>query len=68
MKASLSRRPYRKHLILINNKYIPVKDWYRDNMYLFQNINGIPTSEQIGTVLINQGFTRTETETEVIYR
>jgi hypothetical protein len=45
------RRPYRKHLVLINNKYIPVKDWYRDNMPLFQNINGIPTSEQIGVVL-----------------
>jgi|LakMenEpi03Aug12_release.lakeMendotaPanAssembly.Ray.scaffolds.fasta_scaffold618917_3 hypothetical protein len=62
------RRPYRKHFVLIKNQYIPVKDWYRDNMHLFQNINGIPTSEQIGTILINQGFTRTETETEVIYR
>jgi hypothetical protein len=62
------RRPYRKHLVLINNKYIPVKDWYRDNMPLFQNINGIPTSEQIGVVLQEQGFTRTETETEVFYK
>ncbi len=62
------RGPYRKHFVLIKNQYIRLKDWYRGNMHLFQNVNGIPTSEQIGTVLINQGFTRTETETEVIYR
>lgn len=57
----------RKHNVLIDNQYISVKDWYRDNMHLFQNINGVPTSVQIGTVLINQGFTRTETATEVLY-
>jgi len=62
------RRPYRKHLVLINNKYISVKAWYRDNLQLFQHINGIPTSEQIGTVLIEQGFSRTDSETEVIYK
>jgi len=38
------RRPYRKHLVLIKNKYISVKDWYRDNLQLFQHIKGIPTS------------------------
>ncbi len=58
----------RKHLVLINNKYISVKAWYRDNLQLFQHINGIPTSEQIGTVLIEQGFSRTDSETEVIYK
>ncbi len=68
MKKQPARRPYRKHLVLFNNKYIPVKDWHRDNTRLFQNITGIPTSDQIGAVLINQGFIRTETETEVIYR
>ena len=62
------RRPYRKHLVLINNKYISVKDWYRDNLQLFQQIKGIPTSEQIGTVLIEQGFSRTDSEIEVIYK
>jgi hypothetical protein len=62
------RRPYRKHLVLINNKYISVKDWYRANLQLFQHIKGIPTSEQIGVVLKQQGFQRTESETEVIYR
>jgi hypothetical protein len=62
------RRPYRKHLVLISNKYIPVKNWYRDNLQLFQHIKGIPTSEQIGVVLKQQGFQRTESETEVIYR
>jgi len=45
-----------------------VKVWYRDNLKLFQHINGVPTSEQIGTVLIAQGFNRTDSETEVIYR
>jgi hypothetical protein len=62
------RRPYRKHLVLINNKYISVKDWYRDNLQFFQQIKGIPTSEQIGVVFRSQGFNRTDSETEVIYR
>ena len=62
------RRPYRKHLVLINNKLIPVKNWYRDNLQLFQHIKGIPTSEEIGTVLIKQGFNRNDSETEVIYK
>ena len=58
----------RKHLVLINNKHIPVKNWYRDNLQLFQHIKGIPISEQIGVVLKQQGFQRTDSETEVIYR
>lgn len=58
----------RKHLVLINNKYIPVKAWYRDNLQFFQQIKGIPTSEQIGTVLIERGFSRTNTVTEVLYK
>ncbi len=62
------RRPYRKHLVLINNKYIPVKNWYRDNSQHFENQKGIPTSEQIGVVLKSLGFERIESETEVIYR
>jgi hypothetical protein len=62
------RRPYRKHLVLINNKYIPVKDWYRDNIRLFEKQKGIPTSEQIGTILRKKGFGRHDSETEVIYR
>jgi hypothetical protein len=58
----------RKHLVLINNKYIPIKAWYRNNLQLFQHIKGIPTSEQIGVVLREQGFNRTDSETEVIYK
>jgi hypothetical protein len=50
------RRQNRKHLVLINNKYIPVKDWYRVNIAFFQHINGVPTSEQIGVVLIALGY------------
>ena len=61
-------RPYQKHSILINNKYIPVKNWYRDNSQLFENYTGVPTSEQIGTVLKSLGFERIESETEVIYK
>lgn len=62
------RRQYRKHLVLINNKYIPVKEWYRDNSQLFEKQKGVPTSEQIGTVLRGLGFERIESETEVIYK
>ena len=61
------RRSYRKHKVLINGKYISVKDWYRKNTNLFQNKKGVPTSEQIGVVLKIQGFERTDSETEVIY-
>ena len=62
------RRPYRKHLVLINNKYIPIKNWYRDNSQHFENQKGIPTSEQIATFLKSLGFERIESETEVIYK
>lgn len=68
MKKPSTRRAYRKHIVLINNKYIPVKDWYRDNAAFFQHINGVPTSEQIGVVLIARSYGRFDSETEVIYR
>ena len=29
----------------------------RQNQNLFSNVNGVPTSEQIGKVLLKQGFT-----------
>jgi len=54
--------------VIINKRQIPVKDWCRDNLQLFQHINDVPTSEQIGTVLIAQGFIRTDSEIEVTYR
>jgi hypothetical protein len=66
-KRETMRRPYKKHFVLINKKHIPVKDWYRDNSQLFEKQKGIPTSEQIGTVLRGLGFERIESETEVIY-
>jgi hypothetical protein len=37
-------------------------------LQLFQQIKGIPTSEQIGVVLREQGYNRTDSETEVIYK
>lgn len=64
----LPRRPYRKHKVKINDKYIPVKDWMRQNQNLFSKINGVPTSEQIGKVLLKQGFKRSESVTEVLYK
>lgn len=42
------RRPYKKHFVLIGKNYIPVKDWYRNNLQCFQHINGIPTSNRFG--------------------
>lgn len=62
------RRPYRKHKVKINDKYIPVKDWMRQNQNLFRKVNRVPTSEQIGKVLIKQGFKRSESVTEVLYK
>ncbi len=67
-KPNYMRRPYRNHNVLIDNKYIPVKDWMRNNPQFFANRNGVATSEQIGTVLKRMGFERTDSETEVIYR
>jgi hypothetical protein len=57
----------RKHYALIETKYIPVKDWYRSNPQHFTHYTRIPTSEEIGAVLVKLGFTRTETATQVLY-
>lgn len=62
------RRPYRKHKVKINDKYISVKDWMRQNPNLFSNVNGVPTSEQIGKVLLKQGYKRSESVIEVLYK
>lgn len=63
-----TRRPYRKHKVKLNDKYISVKDWMRNNAKYFDSSKSVPTSEQIGTVLVKIGFNRIETETEVIYK
>lgn len=39
----------------------------RNNGKYFDSSNGVPTSEQIGAVLIKNGFKKSETEVEVIY-
>lgn len=62
-----TRRPYRKHKVKINDIYIPVKDWMRNHEKYFDSSKGVPTSEQIGKVLIKNGFNRIETVLEVIY-
>lgn len=61
------RRIYRKHKVQIDGNYIPVKQWMRLNDNFFREINGIPTSQQIGSVLKKQGFEMTENEFEVLY-
>ena len=62
-----TRRPYRKHKVKTNDNYIPVKDWMRNNENYFTQINGVPTSEQIGKVLVKNGFKRIESDLEVTY-
>lgn len=62
-----TRRPYRKHKVKINDNYIPVKDWMRNNGKYFDSSKGVPTSEQIGKVLIKNGFKRVESQTDVKY-
>ncbi len=61
------RRPYRKHFIVIENQHIKVKDWMRKNSKYFTDINGVPTSEQIGKVLIGLDYERNENELVVLY-
>ncbi len=68
MKKQSTRHPYKKHFVLVGKNYIPIKDWYRNNPQHFQHINGVPTSNQIGVVLIRLGYSKTETETEILYR
>lgn len=63
-----TRRPYRKHKVKVNDKYISVKDWMRNNGKYFDSSKSVPTSEQIGTELVKNGFSRSETKTEVIYK
>lgn len=63
-----SRRAYRKHKVKINDQYISVKDWMRNNGKYFAGFKVVPTSEQIGKELIKNGFNRVETEFEVIYK
>jgi hypothetical protein len=62
-----TRRPYRKHKVKINDQYISVKDWMRNNGKYFDSSKSVPTSEQIGTVLVKNGFKRVESQTEVKY-
>ena len=62
------RKPYRKHQIFTSNNQITVKDWMRLKPVHFTEINGVPTSEQIGGVLKYLGYNREDTYSLVIYR
>jgi len=60
----------RKHRIVLENEVLhPVKDYMRENQNQFTHIIGrIPTSEEIGKVLVELGYRREDTETHVLYR
>ena len=60
----------RRHRIVLENGDLhPVKDYMRENPNLFTHIIGrIPTSEEIGKVLTEMGYTRENTATHVLYR
>jgi hypothetical protein len=61
------RGKYRKHKVSVHGGLITVKDWMRNNSRKFEHINGVPTSEQIGKVLIGEGYSRNESSDMVIY-
>ncbi len=58
---------YRKHSIITHNGELSVKNWMRQNLSYFKQINGVPTSEQIGSVLNELGYKRKEDSTSVTY-
>lgn len=60
-------RPYRKHIVFVNNQAIFLDEWMRQNPQFFKQINGVPTAEQIGKVLVKLGFKRNVDELSVIY-
>jgi len=53
--------------VKINDTCLSVKDWMRQNQNLFRNRKDVPTSEQIGKILVSNGFKRSETDLEVLY-
>ena len=62
------RKSYRKHSIITTNGVLTVKDWMRQNPKNFPTSNRIPTSDEIGRVLVKLGFNKTETSTGVVYQ
>ena len=60
----------RRHRIVLENGDLhSVKDYMRENPNLFTHIVGrIPTSEEIGKVLVEMGYRRENTATHVLYR
>lgn len=64
----MTKRSYRKHYVIEPTYTVSVKAWMRDNQDKFTHIKGVPTSEQIGVVLVKEGYARTEDSTSVTYR
>lgn len=61
------RKSYRKHLVKVEGSFIPVKDWMRQNQNHFREIQGVPTTFQIGDVLLRIGFSRKASSDWVLF-
>lgn len=64
----MTRRSYRKHSVVEPTYTVSAKAWMRDNQDKFTHIKGVPTSEQIGTVFMKEGYARVEDSVSVTYR
>ena len=63
----MKRKNYKKHFVKINYKLLTVKDWMRENPLYFKSIKGVPTTNQIGNVLLKNGFKKEDITGEIIY-
>jgi hypothetical protein len=61
------RSKYRKHLVKVGQGFMPVKDWMRQNPSKFRHVEGVPTTFQIGDVLVQEGFSREATSELVLF-
>lgn len=67
VKIYFMRKPYQKHFVIINKSEIKVKDWMRQNTKYFKNIKGVPTSNQIGVILSQLGFNKTDYPDRIVW-
>lgn len=60
------RTKYRKHFVKVGQGFMSVKDWMRQNPSKFRHVDGVPTTFQIGDVLVQAGFSR-EATSELVF-
>jgi hypothetical protein len=63
----MNKKQYRKHYVLEGTSSQRVKDWMRSNPSKFKHLSGTPTSEQIGTILLKEGYRKVEDPLRVNY-